>query len=211
VTGNDAKPPRNGEGDRAKRGGGGSQPTQRPVVYRARSLRREMSLPERVLWQALRQRPEGLKFRRQHPIGPYIVDFYCSSARLSVEVDGKIRDMGDGPSRDVEPTKFLKENGNRVLRVSAQRVLADAVGTAEAIAARAVSPHHRPADGPPPPYRGGLMDFISILSIPRILPHRGRGTAAKRWWRGCRQARGSGWYAPSARPSACHLPWWGRT
>ena len=146
----DAQPPRNGEGDHAKRGGGGSPPAQRPVVYRARALRREMSLPERMLWQQLRLRPGGLKFRRQHPIGPYVVDFYCSTARLAIEIDGKSHDMGANPARDIERTNFLKENGHRVLRVSAQRVLADAVGTAEAIAARAVSPHHRPADGPPP-------------------------------------------------------------
>ena len=143
-------PPRNGEGDRPKGGGGGSPPTQRPVVYRARALRKDMSLPERMLWQALRLRPAGLKFRCQHPIGPYIVDFYCAAARLAVEVDGMAHDMGDRPRHDIERSNLLKENGYRVLRVSAQRVLADAVGTADAIAARAESPHHRPADGPPP-------------------------------------------------------------
>ena len=144
------EPPRTGEGDRPKGGGGGSPPTQRPMIYRARSLRKEMSLPERMLWQALRLRPHGLKFRRQHPIGPYVVDFFCSSARLAIEVDGIAHDMGDQPRRDVERTSFLNENGYRVLRVSAQRVLADAVGTADAIAARAVSPHHHASHGPPP-------------------------------------------------------------
>ena len=146
----DAEPPRHGEGDRPKGGGGGSPHTQRSVVHRARKLRCDMSLPERMLWQALRLRPNGLKFRRQHPIGPYVVDFYSAAARLAIEVDGIVHDMGNRPEQDVERTKFIEENGYRVLRVSAQRVLADAVGTAEAIAARAVSPHHRPADGPPP-------------------------------------------------------------
>ena len=144
------EPPRDGEGDHVKRGGGGSPPAQRPIVYRARQLRREQSLPERMLWQALRVRPEGLKFRRQHSVGPYVVDFCCLSHRLVVEVDGIVHDMGDRAAKDLERHKFLKENGYRVLRVSAQRVMTDAVGTAEAIAARAVSPHHRPADGPPP-------------------------------------------------------------
>src|SRR5438552_14782601 len=56
---------------------------------RARELRREMSLPEVVLWQALRKkRLAGLRVRRQHAIGPYILDFYCPSARLAIEVDG---------------------------------------------------------------------------------------------------------------------------
>ena len=144
------EPPRDGEGDRAKRGGGGSPPTQRPVGYRARKLRRNLSLPERMLWQSLRLRPQGLKLRRQHPIGPYVVDFCCLSLRLVVEIDGTVHDMGDRSTRDDERTRFLKENGYRVLRVSGQRVMADATGTADAVAARAVRPHHRPADGPPP-------------------------------------------------------------
>ena len=53
----------------------------------ARKLRRHMSLPEIVLWQALRKRGQsGLRFRRQHPLGPYILDFYCPAVRLAVEV-----------------------------------------------------------------------------------------------------------------------------
>ncbi|HXC26532.1 MAG TPA: DUF559 domain-containing protein [Stellaceae bacterium] len=52
-------------------------------------LRRNMSLPEVVLWQALRHgRLAGLRFRRQHPVGPYILDFFCASVRLAIEVDG---------------------------------------------------------------------------------------------------------------------------
>ena len=145
-----ALPPRNGEGDRAKRGGGGSPPAQRPVVYRARQLRREMSVPERLLWQQFRLRPAGLKFRRQHPIGPYIVDFCCLQCQLVVEVEGVVHDMAGQPAYDQRRFEFIKDNGFRVIRVSAKRVLADAVGTAAAIVARAESPLHRPADGPPP-------------------------------------------------------------
>ncbi len=146
-------PPRDGEGDRAKRGGGDSRFVPRPTVKRARDLRKNLSVPERLLWQQLRIRPNGLKFRRQHPVGPYIVDFCCLAKKLIVEVDGiahDAHDMGDRPQRDDERTKFLKENGFRVLRISATRVLADTVGTAEAIAARAASPHHQPSAGPPP-------------------------------------------------------------
>jgi len=48
-----------------------------------------MTLPEVVLWQELRRgKLKGLQFRRQHPIGPYILDFYCSAARLAIEIDG---------------------------------------------------------------------------------------------------------------------------
>ena len=143
-------PPRDGEGDRAKRGGGDSRFIARPTVKRARALRKDLSVPERLLWQRLRLRPGGLKFRRQHPIGRYIVDFCCLSERFVIEVDGIAHDMGDRPSRDDTRTRFLKENGYRVLRISAQRVLADADGTAEAIVARAASPLHQPTAGPPP-------------------------------------------------------------
>jgi very-short-patch-repair endonuclease len=113
-------------------------------------LRKDLSMPERLLWQQLRLRPRNMKFRRQHPIGPYVVDFCCLAERMVVEVDGVAHDMGDRPARDDQRTRFLKENGFRVLRISAQRVLADAVGTAEAIVARVASPHHQPSAGPPP-------------------------------------------------------------
>jgi very-short-patch-repair endonuclease len=109
-----------------------------------------MTVPERLLWQELRKRPRGLKFRRQHPIGPYIVDFCCLQKRLVVEVEGIVHNMADRPQKDQNRFHFIKENGFRVIRVSAQRVLGDATGTAEAIAARVESPLHRPADGPPP-------------------------------------------------------------
>ena len=58
------------------------------TVLKARALRRNMTLPEGMLWLELRKRPGGFKFRRQHPIGNYIVDFYCPAVRLVVEVDG---------------------------------------------------------------------------------------------------------------------------
>ncbi|WP_243652348.1 endonuclease domain-containing protein [Novosphingobium sp. PhB165] len=109
-----------------------------------------MSKPEIALWQELRQRPGGLKFRRQHPIGSYIADFCCLSIRLVVEVDGIVHDMSGRPQRDAGRDRFIKENGFRVLRVSASRVLADAAGAAAAIVAWAENPLHRPADGPPP-------------------------------------------------------------
>jgi very-short-patch-repair endonuclease len=51
----------------------------------ARDLRRRMSLPEVLLWRELKKRPNGLKFRRQHPTGPYVLDFYCGDARLAIE------------------------------------------------------------------------------------------------------------------------------
>jgi very-short-patch-repair endonuclease len=109
-----------------------------------------MTKPEVALWQVLRQRPQGLKFRRQHAIGPYVVDFCCVNRRLVVEVDGAVHGMGTQPQRDVERDRFITENGYRVLRVSAARILADVEGTAAAIVARAENPLHRASHGPPP-------------------------------------------------------------
>src|SRR3546814_9850940 len=94
-----ANPPRNGEGDRAQRGGGGVPQMRRPEVYAARKLRRELSLPEILIWQRVKSAQTGLKFRKQHPIGPYVADFYCSRAHLVVEVDGEAHERGDRQDR----------------------------------------------------------------------------------------------------------------
>ena len=84
-------------------------PKARPkTTSRARKLRREMTLPEVILWQWLRQRPGGLKFRRQHPTGPYVLDFFCSDARLGVEVDGEAHSLGDRPRRDHARDEWLR-------------------------------------------------------------------------------------------------------
>jgi len=61
----------------------------------AKQQRRSMSLPEVLLWQQLRKRDQGLRFRRQHPAGPYVLDFYCPSIKLAVEVDGEAHARGD--------------------------------------------------------------------------------------------------------------------
>ncbi len=108
------------------------------AVLRARELRRSPSLPEGLLWQVLRTRPNGLKFRRQHPLGPYILDFYCPAAKLVVEVDGAGHDMGDNPARDARRDEWLQGQGLRVIRFSADEVMKDveSVVTAIRLAAR---------------------------------------------------------------------------
>ena len=105
------------------------------MVLRARSLRREMTLPEGLLWRELRLRPEGFKFRRQHPIGPVVVDFYCPAAKLVIEVDGEAHGMGDNPRRDIERDAWLRREGLRVLRIPASDVLRDLVSVVTQILA----------------------------------------------------------------------------
>ena len=150
VSGSVPVPPRNGEGDRAKRGGGGSRSLRRPQTYTARKLRKEMTLPEGMLWKRLRGKQAGMKFRAQHPIGRYIVDFYCSAARLVVEVDGMAHDNPDRAERDRIRDLYLIENGYDVLHLAAADILRDVDGAVDAVVARAASPLHRPSDGPPP-------------------------------------------------------------
>ena len=80
----------------------------------ARELRRRQTDAERILWHHLRNRTlMGCKFRRQHPIGPYVVDFACVDAKLVVELDGS---QHSAPSGDEVRTSFLCRQGYRVLR-----------------------------------------------------------------------------------------------
>jgi len=107
-----------------------------------------MSLPEVLLWQALRGRPAGLKFRRQHPSGPYVADFYCHEARLIVEIDGYAHETGDRPVRDAARDAWFGARGLKVQRIPAQLVLDDLESVVRGIVA--TTPLHQPAAGPPP-------------------------------------------------------------
>jgi very-short-patch-repair endonuclease len=99
-----------------------------------------MSLPEICLWNALRGRQESSPaFRRQHPIGPYVLDFYCSKARLCIEVDGNAHAHGDRPSRDAARDRFLREMGIEVVRVAAREVLANPASVASGLIQLAAS------------------------------------------------------------------------
>jgi very-short-patch-repair endonuclease len=121
----------------------------RKTVIRARMLRREMTLPEVLLWKALRSAPDGFKFRHQHPVGPYVLDFYCSSVRLAVEVDGGAHDMGGNPVRDEQRDAWLERQGIRTLRIPAREVLAD-VEAAMRFVLSACSAHSPPPALPVP-------------------------------------------------------------
>jgi very-short-patch-repair endonuclease len=112
-----------------------------------------MSYPEVLLWQRLRGSPGGVRFRRQHPVGPdYAIDFYCAAARLAVEVDGEVHAKPDAPEYDARRDAYLRSRGLKVVRVPARDILRDADGAADAIVALASTPlHHRASrDGPPP-------------------------------------------------------------
>jgi very-short-patch-repair endonuclease len=92
-----------------------------------------MTPPEHKLWQALRTRPGGFKFRKQHPFPDCTADFYCPAARLVVEVDGDSHDMGDRPALDASRDARLQERGIRVIRFLAADVMNDLGSVVRAI------------------------------------------------------------------------------
>ena len=94
---------------------------------RAKQLRKATTKAERILWSAL----SGRKFRRQHPIEPYIVDFYCAEANLVVEIDGESHE--DRQDHDRRRDKYLEKLGLRIMRVTNDDVLDNLDGVAEAI------------------------------------------------------------------------------
>ena len=118
----------------------------------AKRQRRNMSLPETLLWQRLRRRPCGIGFRRQHPIGDYVLDFYCATAKLAIEVDGIAHDMGDRPQRDEIRTAWLEAQGLRVVRIAAREVLRDPDEIAQALVLLCQNPSTTRCAGGPPPH-----------------------------------------------------------
>jgi very-short-patch-repair endonuclease len=110
-----------------------------------------MSLPEVLLWQVLRKRPAGLKFRRQFPTDRMTTDFACLSHRLIIEVDGERHSFGDQPRRDAARDALLQRDGFRVMRIPARDVLRDMEAVLRFMVATCseAGPLHQPAAGPP--------------------------------------------------------------
>jgi very-short-patch-repair endonuclease len=108
-------------------------------IDRARELRQSQTPPEGVLWSKLRAgRLAGLKFRRQHPIGPYTVDFYCASAKLVVEIDGRVHDDRERAQRDRARNAWMCDRGLVVLRIPASEVSRDLDAVLRTIHGKAV-------------------------------------------------------------------------
>jgi very-short-patch-repair endonuclease len=150
--------PLEGEGaSRSEAGEGTSRaqkwkrPTATPRMRKfAKSLRAEATEAERKLWGALRgRRFEGFKFRRQVPIGPFIVDLFCPAAKLVIELDGS--QHADDPS-DARRDAWLRAQRYRVLRIWNDEIASNLDGVAEAIWAelRDSSPHPGAARHPSP-------------------------------------------------------------
>jgi very-short-patch-repair endonuclease len=106
----------------------------RHMTFRARALRRAATPAECALWERLRgRRLAGFKFRRQHPVGPYVLDFYCERAALAVEADGG--QYYPPPLQDGQRDALLAAAGVRVLRFRNEQILNNMPGILQVIGA----------------------------------------------------------------------------
>jgi very-short-patch-repair endonuclease len=166
VTHGESPPPLRGRSVRAANREGGATPAHRPIAhinrFRAKSMRSEMTDAERVLWSQLRaHRLNGLSFRRQVPIGSFIVDFVCHEYRLIIELDGGQHASDREIRHDQMRQAWLNAKGYRVLRFWNSDVLRHRESVVETII-------------------GTIMQSVppSRSAKPTDLPLKGRGEAS---------------------------------
>ncbi|MGY3031520.1 very-short-patch-repair endonuclease [Bradyrhizobium sp. USDA 4354] len=100
----------------------------------AKRLRANTTPHERMLWRALKDLPmDGSHFRRQAPIGPYVVDFFCPAKRLIIELDGGHHNEDDTAARDLERQRWLENEGYRVIRFWNSEINSDLTAVLERI------------------------------------------------------------------------------
>lgn len=97
------------------------------IFDNARKLRMKMTPAEKSLWEYLRKKPLGFKFRRQHPIHKYVLDFYCHKKRLSIEIDGDYHLDEEQQEKDRLRTEVLTGMGIREIRFSNEMVMSEFV------------------------------------------------------------------------------------
>jgi very-short-patch-repair endonuclease len=100
---------------------------------RRQELRNNATQPEQKLWATLRSKQLGVKFRRQHGIGHYIVDFYCPECKLVIEVDGDSHYIDDARQKDAQRDAYLQQLGLQVLRFTNEEINQNMAGVYEAI------------------------------------------------------------------------------
>ena len=115
-------------------------PLTRVTLARVRQLRRNATPAAHRLWAALRRRGvDGWRFRRQHPIGDYVVDFYCPAARLAVELDGRQHALDAARAYDDERARVLASHGIRVVRFTNADVIERLTFVVESISSACVA------------------------------------------------------------------------
>jgi very-short-patch-repair endonuclease len=105
-----------------------------PTIYKnARKLRDNMTEAEQQLWDYLKSKPLGFKFRRQHPIGNYVLDFYCHKLRISIEVDGGYHLTTEQKNKDSERTAYVASLGIAEYRFTNEEIMVNLNKTIEVI------------------------------------------------------------------------------
>ena len=139
--------PQRGEARRGEKHAWAPTPVPPALLQAARDLRQHMIDAEQCLWQCLRSKQlDGCRFRKQHPIARFVLDFYCPSAKLAIEIDGSQHNTLSGRAGDEERTRCLNAHGIRVLRFWNHEVLQDLPGVLE----RIWEALHLPPSSPPP-------------------------------------------------------------
>ena len=114
----------------------------------SRELRQLSTKSEQIMWNMLRQRQiNNLKFRRQHPIGPFVVDFYCSEINLVIEVDGDIHAFPKNRLKDELRERYIKSQGLRIIRITNGDVFGNIDGVGEFLfkeTEKLLTPHPNP-------------------------------------------------------------------
>src|SRR5687768_12992541 len=95
-----------------------------PLIFaKAKELRNNVTHAEMVLWGYLKTRPLGYKFRRQHPLGIYIADFFCYKLKLIIEIDGSVHEKEEVKKNDERRQKIIEAEGIRVVRFANDEVM----------------------------------------------------------------------------------------
>ena len=184
----DALASRNSSPQRGEVGRGEQwQPTPVPstLLQAARDLRKNLTDAEPTLWQCLRGKQlAGYRFRKQHPLGRYVLDFYCPSAKVAIELDGGQHNTEAGKARDTERTAFLTQQGIQVLRFWNHEVFDNLEGVlgriGECLRSVVPPPQPSPAGGGSeehPPLLGGDWEEENV-SLAEGLPDDGCGLDA---------------------------------
>jgi very-short-patch-repair endonuclease len=109
-------------------------PVPTPLLEAARSLRKNMTDAEQLLWRCLRRKQVGgFRFRRQHPVERFVLDFYCAEVKLAVEIDGGQHNDPAARFHDRERTAFLEQQGIRVIRFWNSEVMENLEGVLQRI------------------------------------------------------------------------------
>lgn len=103
------------------------------LLLKRKELRHNLTPEEAVLWTQLKEKQLNSKWRKQHPIGNYILDFYCPKAKLCIELDGKEHYTYQGAKEDEKRTQFLNKRGIRVIRFENRLIWENLDGVIEVI------------------------------------------------------------------------------